>query len=249
VHRYKYVLFDLGGTLVYRIVTQERILRILCNEMQVVVDDHADWAGAASKWRTFHAANSLGCRTVAAEQALMRTEARLALEHLVGKRCSEEMVDRLQVGLRRNSRWWGIYDDVMPLLNQLKALGLPLGLVSNWEPSLADFCREMGLAHLFSVTVSSTVEGIEKPSRRIFEIAAERLGFAPEDGLYVGDDFRSDVAGSRAAGLTPVLLDRNERYAETDCICVSSLDRVLDVLDGALVPPTESVACVMGYAI
>lgn len=248
MHRYKFVVFDLGGTLVYRIVTQERILRILCDEMQIVADENADWAGAAAKWRAYHAANSLGCITVQAEQALIRTEARLALEHILGDRCSEEMVDRLQVGLQRNSRWWGIYDDVMPLLNHLKALGLPLGLVSNWEPSLPDFCREMGLAHLFPTVVSSTVEGIEKPSRRIFEIAAGRLGFAPEDGLHVGDDYRSDVVGSRAAGLTPVLLDRNERYAETDCIRICSLDRLLDVLDGLLVAPTEPTACVAGYA-
>lgn len=248
MHRYKFLMFDLGGTLVYRIVTQERILRILCDEMQIAVADEADWAGAANKWRAYHAANSLGCRTVQSEQALSRTEARLALEHLVGARCSEEMVDRLQVGLHRNSRWWGIYDDVMPLLNHLKAQGLPMGVVSNWEPSLPDFCREMGLAHLFPVAVSSSVEGIEKPSRRIFEIAAERMGFQLDDGLYVGDDYRSDVAGSRAAGLTPVLLDRNERYAETDCIRVSSLDRVLDVLDGVLQPPTEPKACVVGYA-
>ncbi|HEY3414472.1 MAG TPA: HAD-IA family hydrolase [Armatimonadota bacterium] len=247
--RYSSVLFDLGGTLVYRIVSQERILRILCDEMQLPVSDATDWKGAATMWRAYHAGHSLGCRSVPAEQALLRTEARMVLNHLTNGHATEELVDRLQSGICRSSRWWGIYDDAMPLLNSLKASGLPLAIVSNWEPSLPDFCREMGLAHLFPVLVSSMAEGIEKPSRRIFEIALERMGASPDDCIYIGDDYRSDVIGARAAGLTPVLLDRNERHAETDCIKVNGLDRVLDVLDGTLEAPTEPVVCVGGYSL
>ena len=249
MHRFTSVLFDLGGTLVYRIVSQDRILRILCDEMQLPVTEETDWKGATAMWRAYHAGHSLGCRSVVAEQALIRTEARMVLNHLTNGRSTEEMVDRLQTGICRSSRWWGIYDDAMALLNSVKASGLPMGIVSNWEPSLPDFCREMGLAHLFPVLVSSMSEGIEKPSRRIFEIATERMGVSADQCLFVGDDYRSDVIGARSAGLTPVLLDRNERYAETDCIKVNSLDGILDVLEGTLQAPTEPVVCVAGYSL
>lgn len=249
MHRFNTVLFDLGGTLVYRIVTQERILRILGEEIRLPLDDSADWSGAASLWRAYHAGHSLGCRTAVAEQALLRTEARMVLQHLTGGRSTEELVDRLQVGLCRASRWWGIYDDVVNVLNYLKTSGLKTGIVSNWEPSLPDFCSEMGIAHLFPTLVSSITEGIEKPSRRIFEIALERMEVSPDDAIYVGDDYRSDVVGARAAGITPVLLDRNERFAEMDCIRINSLDQIYDVLEGRLEPPVGTLACVSGYAL
>lgn len=243
------LFFDLGGTLVYRIVTQERILRLLCEEMDLPLPPRPDWTGAVSIWRAYHASHYLACRTPAQEDDLLLRESRLIVEHLTQRECSPEPAERFCLGLRRSSRWWGIYDDVMPVLNYVKAAGLQTGLISNWEPSLPDFVREMGLSHAFPLVVSSVTEGIEKPSPRLFGIAMERMGVAPEQCLYVGDDYRSDVVGARAAGMTPVLIDRNDRYMGTDCLTIHRLDEIIDVLQGLLAPPTSSEVCFSGFSL
>lgn len=249
MQQYSALFFDLGGTLVYRIVSQDRILRLLCEELNLSLPARPDWGGAASAWRAYHASHYLSCRTRDAEEDLLARETRLILEHLTMAPCPPAVAERFQAGLTRAARWWGIYDDVMPTLNYVKASGLATGLISNWEPSLADFVREMGLSHALPLTVSSVEEGIEKPSPRLFEIAAERMEVAPENCLYVGDDYRADVVGARAAGMTPVLLDRNERYLDTDCITIHRLDEVIDILQGHVPPPQSPGICFSGFSL
>lgn len=249
MHRYSALLFDLGGTLAYRIVSQERMLRLLCEDQGLPLPVQPDWNAAAAAWRAFHASHALGCRTRQQEDDLLYREARLILEHLTGVSVPKAMVNALLPGLSRAARWWGVYDDVAPVLDYTKVMGLQTGLISNWEPSLPDFCRDMGLAHAFPVIVSSMAEGIEKPSPRLFEIALERMGVAPQDAVYVGDDYRMDVVGARAAGLTPVLLDRNDRFLTTDCLRIRRLDEIIDFLQGHLLPPAEQTICFSGFSL
>lgn len=249
MQQFSALFFDLGGTLVYRIVTQERILRLLCEELSIPLPSQPDWAGAVSTWRAYHASHYLSCRTAFEEDDLLVREGRLIVEHLTKSPCSPPLADQFRIGLRRAARWWGIYDDVMPVLNYVKAAGLDTGLISNWEPSLPNFVREMGLSHAFPTIVSSVTEGIEKPSPRLFEIAMERMGVSPDRCLYVGDDYRSDVVGARAAGMTPVLLDRNDRYLDTDCLTIHHLDEIIDILQGHLPPAQSSVVCFSGFSL
>jgi FMN phosphatase YigB (HAD superfamily) len=44
----------------------------------------------------------------------------------------------------------------------------------------------------------------------------ERMSVAPETAVFLGDVPSVDVAGARAAGLTPILLDRHDLYASID---------------------------------
>lgn len=243
------LLFDLGGTLAYRIVSQERMLRLLCDDQALPLPAQPDWSGAAAAWRAYHASHALSCRTRRQEDDLLHREACLILEHLTGASVPKAMVNCVLPGITRAARWWGVYDDVAPTLDYVKAHGMQTGLVSNWEPSLPDFCRDMGLSHAFPTIVSSMVEGIEKPSPRLFEIALERMGVPPEKAVYVGDDYRMDVVGARAAGLTPILLDRNDRYLATDCLKIRRLDEIIDFLQGELQPPTEHAVCYSGFAL
>lgn len=57
--------------------------------------------------------------------------------------------------------------------------------------------------------VFSGLVGVEKPDKRIYEIALEMAGnVAPEETLHVGDSFRKDYIPARAVGMHAVLLDR-----------------------------------------
>jgi len=94
------------------------------------------------------------------------------------------------------------------VLSQLVSRGFSLGVVSNWDISIADRLAELGLSPYFSAVVSSAAAGAAKPDPRPFRIALAKLGVSPEDALHVGDSPQEDLAGARAAGVNAYLLDR-----------------------------------------
>ena len=85
-------------------------------------------------------------------------------------------------------------------LARLRAAGLALACVSNWDLSLAAYLEDAGLAHHFDAVVSSAEAGAPKPDEAVFRLALERLGVPPERALHVGDG-DGDRQGAAAAGL------------------------------------------------
>ena len=103
---------------------------------------------------------------------------------------------------------WEIYPRVDELLVELRRMNLTLGLISNWDERLPRLLTGLGLAPLFNAVVYSQEVGVEKPHRRIFTAALDRLGLPPTRVLHVGDRRRRDVEGARAVGMHALLLDR-----------------------------------------
>jgi putative hydrolase of the HAD superfamily len=106
------------------------------------------------------------------------------------------------------------FPDAQPALDRLEAEGLKLAVVANWDVSLRDVLRRLGLEGSFETVVTAAEAGIAKPDPRLFAIALERLGVAAEACVHVGDDPLTDVAGAEAAGITAILIDRAGRSAE-----------------------------------
>ena len=85
-------------------------------------------------------------------------------------------------------------------LEELRARGIELALVSNWDCALAGHVERAGLAHLFTAIVASATVGVEKPDPRIFHAALDRLGVSAARALHIGDE-ANDEQGATAAGL------------------------------------------------
>jgi putative hydrolase of the HAD superfamily len=109
-----------------------------------------------------------------------------------------------------------LFDDVRPALDELAGRGITLGVVSNFEPWLADVLALQGIDHLFATVAISGVLGVAKPDPQIFEAALAEAGADPSATVHVGDQPANDVAAARAVGITPVLIDRYARYPEPD---------------------------------
>jgi putative hydrolase of the HAD superfamily len=126
-----------------------------------------------------------------------------------------------------------LFDDVRPALEELAGRGVTLGVVSNFEPWLADILALRGIGHLFATVAISGVLGVAKPDPRIFEAALAEAGADPAATLHVGDQPANDVVAARAVGITPVLIDRFARYPEPDGTHrVGDLLELLKLLDG-----------------
>ena len=93
-------------------------------------------------------------------------------------------------------------------LISLKGLGLKLGILSNTfvnAHSLEKHLKQLGLLDFFMVRMYSYEFDFRKPDTRIFKIAAERIGEAAENILYVGDDINRDIKPALKVGMKPVL--------------------------------------------
>ena len=99
-----------------------------------------------------------------------------------------------------------LYADALPVLAELRRLGLLLGLVSNTGRDLDEFIRHHGLD--VDAALASRQHGKTKPDPTIFRAVLDRLGVEPAESAMVGDSPEDDVAGARALGMRAFLLDR-----------------------------------------
>ena len=127
---------------------------------------------------------------------------------------------------------WELYADVLPALEGLQALGIPMGIVSDWGESLTWLIHHLGIADAFKTVVVSSRLGLGKPDPGLFLMAVSRLGMRPNQVWYIGDTYTKDVLGARSAGLHPILIDRDSRHFDLDCPVIRSLVELLAPVNG-----------------
>ena len=105
-----------------------------------------------------------------------------------------------------------LYDDAIPVLEQVRAHGLKIGLLSNSSRDLGEFVAHHGLE--VDAMLTSHVHGKTKPHESIFQAVLMALETAPEETVMVGDTVDDDIEGARAVGMRAILVDRECRYPE-----------------------------------
>ncbi len=126
---------------------------------------------------------------------------------------------------------WRLYPDVETTLEALRARGMRLGVISNWDTRLRTIVREMGIERRFDRVVISAEEGVRKPDRRIFERALAALGVQPHEAIHVGDLVEDDVVGARGAGMRGILIDRGRFKPPADVEVVQDLGGLLQLIN------------------
>ncbi len=107
-----------------------------------------------------------------------------------------------------------LFEDALPVLDELRASGLRIGLVSNGIRDLTVFVAHHQLD--VDAIVDSRSHGRVKPHPTIFQAALELLGVAPAEAVMVGDSLEEDVEGARALGMGAILVDREDRHPDVE---------------------------------
>jgi putative hydrolase of the HAD superfamily len=118
------------------------------------------------------------------------------------------------------------------ILGGLAAAGLRLGIVcdTGFSPGkvLWERLESLKLRRFFSGASFSDEVGVYKPDRRIFEHSLAYLRAEPETIVHVGDLWRNDVCGARAAGFRTVRYrawnDDGPNSPEADCVATTHTD-------------------------
>jgi FMN phosphatase YigB (HAD superfamily) len=140
------------------------------------------------------------------------------------------------LGRSRNAYTWRwAIPDSLTALELLAAAEVPMGVVSNASGQIEDTLIRSRVCQVgpgefvaMRVIVDSHVVGVAKPDPRIFDHALPAFAeFERSRIAYVGDSVTMDVAGARAAGLTPVLVDPYDDHPEADFARIRSLLELL----------------------
>jgi putative hydrolase of the HAD superfamily len=204
VERTRAVLLDALGTLVH-FEPPAPLLRAELRE-RLGLEVSLETAEAAMKAEIAYYRAHLHEGRDASSLAALRRAAADAMRPVL--ETGADLTDALLAALRFRA-----YPDAAPALVELRARGLTVVVVSNWDHSLHERLEETGLAPLVDGAVASAELGHAKPAREIFEHALALAGAGPGESLHAGDSPEEDVKGALAAGLRAVLVARDGSVA------------------------------------
>jgi putative hydrolase of the HAD superfamily len=102
---------------------------------------------------------------------------------------------------------FALYEDALPVLDDLRRRGIRIGLISNGQRDLDEFTAHHALE--VDAVVGSKAHGRVKPHASIFVAALRALDVTPDEAAMVGDSYEDDIEGARAIGMRAILLDRD----------------------------------------
>jgi putative hydrolase of the HAD superfamily len=213
------VLLDAMGTLLTFAEPAPLLRAALSRRLGVDVGPDAAARAIAAEIGFYRAHLHTG-RDAGSLAALRRASAEAMRPHLgpAAGAPADVLTDALLASLRFEA-----FPDAPPALRALRAAGVRLVVVSNWDASLPERLAETGLAPLLDGAVASAPFGAAKPDPAIFACALELAGVDAAAAWHVGDSEREDVAGARAAGVAPLLLRRGAGDAPADAPVIRSL--------------------------
>lgn len=125
----------------------------------------------------------------------------------------------------------GAYDTLATLQKSYSMAAVSDGQ-SLWAVPELKTCR---IADFFSFVLVSGDFGFRKPDKRLFDIAAEKLGLEKNEILFVGNDMYRDVYGAENSGIRSVFFksnqgEQNNCGAEPDYI-IYNFPQLLEAVD------------------
>lgn len=130
----------------------------------------------------------------------------------IGRERARQLASLVRPRYVDTSLGWQLYDDALPVLEQLQADGWRHAILSNHVPELPTMVAALGLSPVIDVVFTSAATGYEKPNRNAFDLALRTCGW-PRETWMVGDNPVADVAGAEAAGISAVLVRGDRRDA------------------------------------
>jgi putative hydrolase of the HAD superfamily len=119
---------------------------------------------------------------------------------------------------------WEQYNDI----DILNGIGLPIGLLSNWDRSLKD---KIEILYEFDNIFCSEEIGLKKPDPKFFIYVVELLNLNPGEILYVGDSLKLDIFPANKLGFKTVLIDRMDFYKYYNGDKVNSFNNIKNFIN------------------
>ena len=232
------VLFDMGGTLRYRVKDPDMRAQALDDLRRIL-----PYSGEPEELHALLRARASQYKVWSQDTLREAPEEELWSKWMWPEGDSERISG---LGVRLEHLWRATNGrriarpESLSVVGALAERGYRLGIVSNTtsREAVPMALGDYGLDSYFPVVILSSSCGHRKPGTRIFELATERMGVDPSRCAYVGDRPSRDVLGSKNAGFALSILiyddlvevkEPVEDFPEPDHI-IQSLNELLDIL-------------------
>jgi REG-2-like HAD superfamily hydrolase len=218
LQRFKLVTFDCTNTLLYfKIPVHQQYLKVAV-EMGHKKEDFDETKIFPSFKKHFKESKvkfpNFGRRSIGFETWWSDLVQNVLSDAHRGNRKPEEFenVADYLIKLYETQKCWNKHDGCDELIKSLKHHGKLVGIISNFDPRLHHLLRDMNLHSNFDFIITSYEANIEKPDRKIFELALDKsLGIKwdviyPSESLHIGNEVETDYDGAINAGWSSVLI-------------------------------------------
>lgn len=214
------VVFDCAGTLLRLDPSPEQIFQDAAGELGLDIT----LADIARAYELVHFGLQIKSSrlTDRAKRDAFYAEFNKALCVALGVQRSFDRLHPVLLSRFATRRRWVAFSDAAATLSAVGAR-VAVHALANWDRQLDSVLVHTGLRHLIGDAAASEQLGAEKPARACFDAFLERNALDAAQVVYVGNEYLADVVGAREAGLTPILVDRDNRLPSADCLRVQSL--------------------------
>ncbi len=216
--KFKVVLFDLGSTLIYSKDPWPPIYEQADRELLKVLQQSGiplEIKSFSSEFETF-LDSYYAARTSPIEKTTFSDLKEILEQKGYQDAPAYVMRTALDAMYAITQQNWYIEPDAIPALQTLREQGYRLGIVSNTsdDQNVQKLIDRWELRPYFETIITSAGCGIRKPDRRIFQLALNHFGVAPEQIVMVGDTLEADILGANQMGFYSVWITRRVQIPE-----------------------------------
>ena len=133
----------------------------------------------------------------------------------------KEIIEKISYDRTYNSDKYTLYDNVQNELKSLKEKYKLILLTDNW-PSVIDYLKEYDLYDDFEKIYISSIYGVEKKDKVLFNYPIKELNIRPNEALFIDDnEFNLDIALEK--GLDVMLMDREKKVKDSKYQIINNL--------------------------
>ena len=133
----------------------------------------------------------------------------------------KEIIEKISYDRTYNSDKYTLYDNVQDELKSLKEKYKLILLTDNW-PSVIDYLKEYDLYDDFEKIYISSIYGVEKKDKVLFNYPIKELNIRPNEALFIDDnEFNLDIALEK--GLDVMLMDREKKVKDSKYQIINNL--------------------------
>jgi HAD superfamily hydrolase (TIGR01549 family) len=230
------ILFDLDGTLRYSQPSQTHAF--FDRAVQLGVEDSMEKRLRAVRWQHYYWAQS--DELIEDVNAFSEQDdlfwMNYARRNLVAFDCHPDQAEELAPQIHQYMRdefkpkdW--VPPDVAPTLRTLNEAGFRMAVLSNRRKPFDELLETLDLGEFFEFSLAAGEVNLWKPAPEIFHHVLDRLELAPQEAVYVGDNYYADVVGAQAAGIRPVLVDPEGVFPDAECPVIKNLGELEPLLE------------------
>jgi len=213
----KYVLFDLGGTLMHAIGDWEPIQKRADKALSDKLLEHEielDIKTFRSRLHEYYNQRDKDYQETTYHFVLRELLKELDYA-VVAESIIRSALDAMYSVTQSN---WQLEEDTLPMLEKLKSENYRMGIFSNAgdDKDVQDLIEGFGIHPYLDFVLTSSACYYRKPHPRAFEIALARWNIEPNEAVMIGDNIEADIYGAKNIGMHTIWITRRAEFKDED---------------------------------